>query len=185
MLVSRLRCEYRSNPLGVDVLQPRLSWQLQTDRRGARQTAYQILAASTKHDLLEEQSLLWDTGKVPSEQSIHVVYDGEPLSSGKRAFWKVRVWDENDEATAYSAPAWWETGLLERSDWKGRWIGAALAGGPRTTIPCPFMRKTFGLDHPVAVARLYITALGLYECHINGERVGEDFCTNDQHQVQL
>jgi len=173
MLVTVLSCEYRVNPMGIDVLQPRLGWQLQAERRGARQTAYQILVGRSESDL-KEQVLLWDTGKVVSDQCIHVPYEGEPLQSGQRLWWQVRVWDESDQVTAYSAPAWWEMGLLEQSAWKGHWIGAALAGGPYTSAPSPFLRKTFVVDEPIASARLYITALGLYECHINGQCVGDD-----------
>lgn len=174
MFITSLYCEYRSDPLGIDVLWPRLSWKLQSDRRGARQTAYQILVSDSEQDPSDADALLWDSGKVLSDRSVHVVYGGESLRSGQRAWWKVRVWDENDQASAYSALAWWEMGLLNRSEWRGRWIGASLVGGPRTTIPCPFLRKPFVLDQPVALARLYVTALGLYECYLNGQRVGDD-----------
>jgi alpha-L-rhamnosidase len=175
--ITNLRCEYRPNPLGIDVLAPRLSWVLASDRRGARQTAYRIQAASSQAELDEGAADVWDSGKVASDESIHVAYAGPSLSSGQRVYWRVRVWDEDDQPSGYSAPAWWEMGLLDRSDWQGRWIGAPLVGGPRTTIPCPFLRKGFVLDQPVVAARLYVTALGLYECHLNGQRVGDDVFT--------
>lgn len=139
--VTNLRCEYRANPLGLDIVPPRLSWQLQSDRRGARQTAYRIIAAADKRAARNEQSILWDSGKTKSDQSIHIPYAGEPLASGQRVWWKVRVWDEYDQPTAYSALAWWEMGLLNRDDWQGQWIGASLVGGKYTTIPCPFLRR--------------------------------------------
>ena len=107
MIVTNLRCEYQTNPLGLDTLPPRLSWQLQSHRRGARQTAYQIIATGNKQNVLNEQSIIGDSGKVLSDQSIHIPYAGEPLVSGQRAWWKVRVWDEHDQPTAYSHPAWW------------------------------------------------------------------------------
>ncbi|MGD9101555.1 MAG: glycoside hydrolase family 78 protein [Anaerolineae bacterium] len=177
MRVTALRCEYHFNPLGIDVLEPRLSWQLESSRRGARQTAYQIMVAGSARDLVEEKALLWDSDQVCSDHSIHVVYAGQPLRSAQRAWYKVRVWDEDGQVSAYSAPAWWEMGLLERAEWKGQWIGAPLAGGPRTAVPCPFLRKEFILDRPVDKARLYVTALGVYECYLNGQRVGEDIFT--------
>lgn len=177
MIVTNLRCEYRSNPLGLDVISPRLSWQLQSDRRGTRQTGYQILAAGSEHDLLNEQNLRWDSGKTLSDQSVHVPYAGESLRSGQRVWWKVRVWDEHDQPSAYSSPAWWEMGLLERTDWQGDWIGASLVGGPFTTIPCPFLRQEFNLNQPVVSGRLYATALGLYEIYLNGQQVAEDVLT--------
>ncbi|MCS6938244.1 MAG: glycoside hydrolase family 78 protein [Roseiflexaceae bacterium] len=174
--VGRLRCEYLDNPLGIDVARPRLSWQILSDRRGARQTAYRIVAAPSADDVVAEQNLLWDSGRVESDQSIHVVYEGSRLRSRQRVFWRAQVWDEHGNV-AVSPVAWWEMGLLRRSDWSASWIGASLVGGRWTTIPAPFLRRSFTLDAPVAQARLYITALGLYECTINGQRVGQDFFT--------
>jgi alpha-L-rhamnosidase len=170
-------CEYRVNPLGIDVLHPRLSWQLQSERRGARQTAYQVLAASSPGILERGTGDLWDTGKVLSDQSVHVVYAGQPLISGQRVWWKVRVWDEADEMSDYGPTVWWEMGLLHRHEWQAQWIGAALVGGPRSTVPCPFLRKPFILAGKIGRARLYVTALGLYEIYLNGMRVGEDIFT--------
>jgi alpha-L-rhamnosidase len=172
--ITHLRTEYRENPLGLDVARPRLSWWLESTRRGARQTAYQVVAAGSRSALIEGQALWWDSGKVVSDQSVHIEYAGPPLASARRVWWRVRVWDEADQPVEWSAPAWWEMGLLERADWQARWIGAALAGGPRTTSPCPFLRKPFALAKRVAQARLCVTALGVYECTLNGQRVGDD-----------
>ena len=125
-----LRCEYRQNPLGIDTLQPRLSWTLEpTDPkvRGQRQTAYQVLAASSEERLRSDQGDLWDTGKVKSDKSIHVPYEGKPLGSGMQVWWKVRVWDNDGKPSAWSEPAFWSMGLLQAEDWKGKWIG--LDGG--------------------------------------------------------
>jgi alpha-L-rhamnosidase len=186
--VTNLRCEYQANPLGLDIVPPRLSWRLQSDRRGARQTAYQIIAAAGKQAARHGQSILWDSGKTESDQSIHVSYAGEPLDSGQRVWWKVRVWDEYDQPTPYSALAWWEMGLLNRDDWQGQWIGASLVGGKYTTIPCPFLRREFVLEQTVISARLYITALGLYAAYLNGQSVGQDVLTpgwtDYQHRVR-
>jgi alpha-L-rhamnosidase len=174
--VSLPRCEYRDNPLGIDVGSPRLSWQLQSDRRGARQVAYQIRAAASEAVLANSAELLWDTGRVESDQSIQVAYAGPVLQSAQRVYWSVTVWDDAGEQAA-SAPAWWEMGLLERGDWEARWIGAPFRGGPHTTSPAPYLRTTFILSQPVRSARLYITALGLYESSLNGQRVGEELLT--------
>ena len=102
---------------------------------------------------------------------MHVLYAGKKLQSRRRVCWKVIVWDETGMA-AESAPAWFELGLLERKDWEARWVGAALVGGPRSTIPAPYLRKAFRLSGDVQSARLYVTALGLYDCSINGRPVG-------------
>jgi len=171
--IINLISEYRLNPLGIDVIVPRLGWQMQSDQRGARQTAYRILAANDPQSLREGKADLWDSGKIESDQSIHVPYAGQALSSRQRVYWQVTVWDENGEALN-SDVAWFEIGLLERNDWKAEWIGSGLTGGPRTTIPAPFLRKSFQLDDAIKTARLYVTALGLHECSINGQPVSKD-----------
>ena len=124
MIITNLRCEYRTNPLGIDIACPRLSWELRDDRRGARQSAYQIQAATSEAALHEGVADLWNSGKVASDQSAHVAYAGEALGSGQRAWWRVRVWDAEDQPSEWSTVAWWEMGLLERDAWRGQWIGA-------------------------------------------------------------
>jgi alpha-L-rhamnosidase len=174
--ITHLTCEYRTNPLGIDVTQPRLSWQMKTERSGARQTAYRVLAASQPGQLREGKADLWDSGKVDSDQSIDVVYAGQRLISRQRVYWNVTVWDETGEAS-HSDSAWFEIGLLKRREWKARWIGATFVGGPRSMIPAPYLRKPFALPGAVQSARLYVTALGLYECSINGQPVSDDVLT--------
>ncbi|MBZ0299969.1 MAG: glycoside hydrolase family 78 protein [Anaerolineae bacterium] len=171
--ITNLVCEYRPNPLGIDVIAPRLSWQMQSDRRGARQTAYRILAATDPQGLREGQVDLWDSSKIETDQSIHIPYAGQALRSRQRVYWQVTVWDQTGQASQ-SDPAWFEMGLLERSDWKADWIGAALTGGPRTTIPAPYLRRSFPIDGVIKTARFYVTALGLHECSINGQAVSDE-----------
>lgn len=158
-----LRCEYTCNPLGLDVRHPRLFWQLNDPRCGACQSAYQIVTDNG-----------WDTGRVRSDQTTHIPYAGPPLQSRQRVRWKVRAWDAAGKPSPWSAWAAFEMGLLDRSEWVAQWIGGPLAGGPRTTSPCPFLRKTFAVREPIHSARLYVTALGVYEFHLNGQRVGKD-----------
>jgi alpha-L-rhamnosidase len=183
-----LKCEYRVDPLGIDEGAPRLSWALESEGRGQVQSAYRILAASSEEKLEVEESLLWDSGRVESDRSVSVEYEGEALRSGSRCVWKVRVWDGAGDPSPYSGPAVFEAGFLERSDWKGDWISLGkkpdedfepptgedyddLANG---LAPSPYLRKEFPLDKPVRRARLYATARGLYELHLNGSRVGDD-----------
>ena len=119
-----LRCEYLVNPLGIEVTRPRLSWIIVSDRRGERQTAYQVLVASTPQLLAEDRGDLWDSGKVASDQSIHVAYDGKPLESGMQCFWKVRVCDVQGKASAWSPSTMWSMGLLNPDEWQiAKWIG--------------------------------------------------------------
>ena len=127
----QLRCEYRVNPQGVDVIEPRLSWILSAANpklRGLKQSAYRILVASSEQSLAGSRGDLWDTDKVMSDQSIQVAYRGKALSSGATAFWKVQVWDQDGQASDWSAPARWSMGLLEAGDWKGKWIGRDETG---------------------------------------------------------
>lgn len=118
-----LRCEFRVDPLGLDVRQPRLSWTLSSSNRGQEQTACRVLAASSLEQLEREEGDLWDSGRVVSSQTIHLVYAGQPLASRMRVWWKVRVWDKDGQPSPWSAPSTWTMGLLEPSDWQAKWIG--------------------------------------------------------------
>ena len=137
--IADLICEYRANPQGIDVTSPRLGWAMKTERHGARQAAYQVFAAADPDRLISGQSDLWDSGRVESDESLHVVYRGKPLQSRQRVYWKVTVWDE-EGAVAQSDPAWFEMGLLSKDDWQAQWIGAELAGGAYSMIPAPYLR---------------------------------------------
>jgi alpha-L-rhamnosidase len=120
---TRLRCEYRVDPLGIDETRPRLSWVVESSRRAQKQSAYRILAASNKTDLDRDVGDLWDTGKVESDETVHIVYKGKPLKSRMQCFWKVKVWDGQGRPSAWSEPATWSMGLVEPGDWQAKWIG--------------------------------------------------------------
>jgi alpha-L-rhamnosidase len=122
LVVENLRCEYRVNSVGLDVRQPRLSWTLASDQRGQKQTAYQIFVASSAETLAKDDGDLWDSGKVTSDQTMHLAYAGKLLQSRMRVWWKVRVWDKHGQASAWSTPATWTMGLLQLSDWRAKWI---------------------------------------------------------------
>ncbi|HEY1717902.1 MAG TPA: family 78 glycoside hydrolase catalytic domain [Verrucomicrobiae bacterium] len=122
--VGDLRCENLENPSGIDATQPRLSWILNSNGRGQRQTAYEIFVASSEKNLAKNSDDLWDSGKISSDQSIQVTYAGKPLGSRAQCFWKVRVWDKNGKVSAWSKPAFWTMGLLQPEDWApAKWIG--------------------------------------------------------------
>ena len=144
VVVAGLRCEQTVDPLGVDVPQPRLSWQLQSEQRGQVQTACQVLAASGLERLARDEGEVWDSGRGTSDETLGVLYRGRPLQSSQRVFWKVRVWDKAGRASAWSAPATWTMGVLAvagpsspegyaaagqsspdgsaRAGWQARWI---------------------------------------------------------------
>jgi len=170
--ITDLTCEYRCDPLGIDVTEPRLSWKLQSPWRGQKQTAYQLIVATSEKLLAEERGDLWDTGKVTSDRSIFVRYAGKPLVSRQRCFWKVRIWDKDDQPSSFSSVAYWEMGLLDKSDWKGKWIAAPLEG-KGAVDSAPFLRKTFALSKEPVQGRLYVCGLGYYEAHLNGGKVGD------------
>jgi|GEM_PF-5592860 len=117
-----LRCEYRIDPRGIDVASPRLGWIVESDRRGEAQSAYQILVASNPRDLERGRGTLWDSGKVLSDETLHVVYGGKELSSRQQCWWKVRVWDRRGGRSEWSPTALWTMGLLDRGDWQAEWI---------------------------------------------------------------
>jgi len=179
--VDDLRCEYLSNPVGIDARAPRLSWKLLAVRPEARslaQSAYQIVVASTETSLREDQGDLWDAGKIASDQSLHVVYGGKPLTSHAACWWKVRVWDQDGNVSAWSMPARWTMGLLDAKDWSARWIG--WDGGDETTsgsnhrrLPARMLRRQFKVPKEVRRATAYVCGLGFFDLHVNGQRVGD------------
>lgn len=176
LTVERLRCEHRENPLGVDAERPRLSWWLGSDARGQRQAAYQVLVASSRELLEKDQGDLWDSGRVESEQSTLVPYQGKPLETMRQAWWKVRAWGEKGggEPSAWSAPATWTMGVLKPGDWRAKWIGYDTAGGDKAgQPPLPLLRKAFTVDRAVRRAVVSVCGLGESELSLNGERVGD------------
>src|SRR5437867_5080539 len=170
-------CEYKINPMGLDVTRPRLSWKTQATRRNVLQSAYQIRVSASSPDLASGRRLLWDSGQVRSDASVHVVYGGPALLTGQRIYWQVRCWDQNGKASQWSDPAFWEMGLLQSSDWKARWIEPDRAEDTSRSEPAPVLRRELTLRPGVRQARAYVTSLGLYEVELNGRRVGDQVFT--------
>lgn len=164
----QLLTEYLSNPLGIDNHAPRFSWQIASDRRGIKQTAYQIQVASDSSLLESGKPDMWDTGKVNSSVQTAVPYHGKPLSSRQVYYWRVKVWDEKGIPGDFSQTASFEMAFLSPGDWKAKWIG--LEEG---IDAAPLFRKEFELTKPVKRARVYVTGLGYYELRLNGKRVGD------------
>ncbi len=202
--VDTLRCEFLENPQGIDTLQPRLSWIQESTERGARQTAWQVMVASTAEALESDKADLWDSGKVESDQSIHVRYEGKTLSSRQACFWKVRVWDKDGKETAWSRPAKWSVGLNE-ADWQGIWIGKetllekplltgaswishpanmeAAAGKPKRH----FFRSTFALptDRRIRRGEFFLGVNGSFGCAVNGNSQGAGSGHQDATMVDV
>ena len=167
-----LLVENRSNPLGIDVALPRFSWQLDVDKRNEMQTAYRIQVSSKPNF----GAAVWDSGQISSDSSVMITYKGLALQSGKRYYWRVKVWDNHGAASAWSASAWWQMALLNATDWQAKWITPGYA---EDTInrPSPILRKQFILNKKIRSATAYITAHGMYEAQINGHRVGDAYLT--------
>lgn len=153
-----LRCEYLENPMGVDTPKPRFFWVLEHIERGQVQSAYQVFVSTDSNAAAGD---MWDSGKVASARSTQVVYAGKGLESGKTYFWKVRTWDRDGREGLWSDTARFDTGLFNRTDWKGVWIGKKNQ-----------LRKEFALKGRIKRAMAHVAGLGYYELRLNGRKAG-------------
>lgn len=172
--INNTQCENLENPMGLDLLQPRLSWQMTSDKRNCSQVAYEIVVSGEPS--FSNGATTWKTGKVMTSQSIHIAYQGTALQPGKRYYWKVRAWDNSGRVSPWSKTAWWETGLLQPANWTAKWIGPGYTEDA-VMRPSPLFRKQFSLTKKIKAARLYITSQGLYCAFINGKKVGDSYLT--------
>ncbi len=183
-----LRCEYLENPLGLDSTAPHFSWQSDNTERDWRQSAYEILVASSTELLRAGNANIWDSGKINSGESVGIAYQGPALQPQRRYYWKVRVWDSSGQPSDSVEPAWWETGLPEAKDWKAKWIrwnnpeadadrkavhwiwlkGQDTATTPKTAAT---FRLTFKLSQKPEQAVLLLAARGTFVAKVNGEQV--------------
>ncbi len=171
LTVEALQCEYRTNPLGIGVTHPRLSWQLQSERRSTLQRGYRIIVAGVDGDFGVP---IWDSGYSESEESIQVPYAGPALFSRTRYHYKVKAWDQFGRESEWSEVAWWEMGLLEHSEWKAQWITPNATEIDPKSEPAYLLRKRFELKEDIVSARIYATAAGAYEAYANGHRVSDE-----------
>ena len=168
MRAQNLRCEYLENPIGIDQVQPLLSWQCSD---GSTQVAYHIQVASSSEALTQGQADLWDQEQT-SAQSVQVSYRGQPLSSKQAVFWRVRLKDAStDSYGAWSAVATWSMGLLQDSDWQGQWLSFPVSG----CHDAAYFRKVFSAQSVIKRAVVYATSRGIYEVHLNGQKVNDEY----------
>jgi alpha-L-rhamnosidase len=175
--IVNLRCEMLENPLGIDIKEPRLGWQIISLQNNVQQTGYHILVASSKEKLEKNEGDIWDSKKVSSSQSVHVIYKGKTLTSRMACYWKIKSYTTKGE-TAWSEPAHWSMGLLNPTDWKAKWIGYDKASSwdsvtQWSRLSARYLRKQFESSSTIKKATVYIVGLGLYELYINGKKIGD------------
>lgn len=163
-----LKCEYATNPIGLDIQSPQFSWRIESANRGTSQSAYQVIVTDAPMDSSPETNI-WDSGRINSSKSAGIIYDGPQLTSRKRYYWKVKIWDSKNQLAVSIETSYFETGLLNQDDWEADWIGRASSWTGRPL----YFRCHFQIKKPVKQARAYISGLGYYELRINGEKVGD------------
>jgi alpha-L-rhamnosidase len=173
LTVSNLTVEHKKNPLGIDAAQPRFSWKISCTGFNIMQTAYSIRVSTS--DKFGSSSLIWQSGKVQSEESVLIDYKGPAMKSGQQCFWQVKVWDNKGHESKWSETASWEMGLLSSPEWKAKWI--EIESDTSRTMPAPHFRKEFKTAKKIESARLYVTSHGYYEVHLNGKKVGDQVLT--------
>lgn len=167
--ITNLKCEYLHNPIGIDELHPRFTWQIKSAEHGILQKAYQLVVGTTEKEVASGQENIWKSDTIKSS-TIPAVYQGTSLQPFTKYFWSVRVKDENNRWSEWASPAYFETGMIDQKNWKGQWITDTYDYNIK---PAPYFRKEFFISKPLLSARVYIAVGGLYELFINGERIGD------------
>jgi alpha-L-rhamnosidase len=177
--VEKLRCEYKENPMGMDIPNPRLSWQISKDTliNNILQKACRIQVAVDNPQFTNNIKLVWDTKRIDSEQSVQIKYSGNTLSPKTRYYWRVKIWDNHGRESEWSKPGYWETGLSDTTYWQAQWIMPDLKEDENANNPSPLLRKVFHGKKNIKKARLYITSKGLYYATINGKPVTDQVFT--------
>ncbi|MES1223915.1 MAG: family 78 glycoside hydrolase catalytic domain, partial [Bacteroidota bacterium] len=175
----KLTCEYITNPLGIDSKKPRFNWQFESKERDQSQSGYEIIVSDELSNIQKGEGIAWQTGKVVSTQNIQIEYGGNELKSFTKYYWRVKVYDKKNEASAWSEVNSFETAMLTASEWKAKWIGDGSVFPDRDEDyykddRMPLFRKDFSTGKKIVSARLYISGVGYYEAYVNGNKVGND-----------
>ncbi len=168
-----LTVDHKINPIGIDNNQPRFSWKIIGTGYNIMQTAYLLRVATDEK--FSSSKIVWQSGKIESDESILQMYKGPELKSGQRYFWQVKIWDNKERESKWSSTAYWEMGLLSQSEWKAKWI--EMNGDTSRYSPSPHFRKEFISTKTIAIARVYVTSHGFYELQLNGKKVGDQVLT--------
>jgi alpha-L-rhamnosidase len=173
LFLKGLTVDHKVNPIGISNNQPGFSWKINGTGNNIMQTAYLLRVATAEK--FSSSKIVWQSGKVDSDESILLSYKGPDLKSGQRYYWQVKIWDNKGRESKWSTIAFWEMGLLAQSDWKAKWI--EMEGDTSRYSPSPHFRNEFLLTKPIASARVYITSHGFYELQLNGKKVGDQVLT--------
>ncbi|MBA4054610.1 MAG: alpha-L-rhamnosidase, partial [Marivirga sp.] len=173
-----LTCEFIVNPLGIETHKPRFNWTFKSSERNQHQTAFEILVSDNSMSIQQSKGDIWSSGKIDSDEHAHITYNGVPLKSFSRYYWSVRTYDKNGQPGAWSGPAWFETAMLNTSDWKAKWIGDGSRQFERDEDfykddRMPLFRKELSLKKKISKARLYIAGVGYYEAYLNGRKISD------------
>ncbi|MEP7230292.1 MAG: family 78 glycoside hydrolase catalytic domain [Ginsengibacter sp.] len=173
-----LQCEYIDNPLGIDTKQPRFTWNFTAGEHNKIQSAYELIVSDNEKDVLRENGNVWSSGKINSNDNVNITYAGKSLQPFTRYYWKVKVYDENGNASQWSKPAWFETAMLNAGDWSAKWINDGSKNPANDSDyykqdRMPLLRKEFSATKKIESARLYISGLGYYEAYLNGKKIGD------------
>jgi alpha-L-rhamnosidase len=167
---TELLCEAKTNPTGIATTQPGFNWKNIATVNKAKQTAYQILVASSPALLKEGKADLWDSGKVTDSNSVWVSYKGKQLKSRSVGYWKIKVWDQNSTPSKWSGTQSFSVGLLNADDWKGDYIGMSA---DEAADKLPFLRKTVVVSEKYDELYMHVSSLGYHELYVNGKKVGD------------
>jgi alpha-L-rhamnosidase len=189
-----LSCNQKNSPLGVETTRPEFSWNISSDQQSFVQSAWQVQVFSSLNYAKLGKADLWDSQKMNADAAMSAVYGGKGLSSGKRYYWRVRVWSSNGKGSEWSTPAVFSTGILQAKEWdKSRWIAYEVLKDSMKVVPglhgnggslgekavqravVPYFRKAFDIKKPIAEAYVFVSGLGNYELQLNGKKVGDDF----------
>ena len=171
--ITGMYTENLKNPLGIDSMNPRFTWIIESADHDVKQLAYEIRIG--KSPLFEAVDKVWESGRVLSDQSVYIKYGGSELEPSTRYYWQVRIWDNKGNTSSWSEVSWWETGLLSNDNWKAKWISPQDIKDINTW----YLRKEFRLkrNSKISSARIYLSSRGMYEACINGNRVGDQYFT--------
>ena len=173
LIVGDLQCEYLDAPLAIDNTTPHFGWKMTGGQKGMSSSAYQLLVATELDKLNEEEADLWNSGKVSSDTSLSIVYGGKALTSRTQAYWKVRVWNQNDEASDWSKPSSFGIGMLNENDWSEKACFIGVQQADEKSQSAPLLRKTFTYELGKGKALLSVNSLGYHEAYVNGQPVSD------------